>query len=419
MKFCRVWGDPHIRPFDHPPPVGWGAHFQDEDFAFKHLNLTGDNYKNGDYWLVNSDTVKIQGRFWADMSFSSLRMFAVSGSMLDGGKLVVEPARLWQHVGNIILNGQTLEITADGQEKQHGDGLLSIKAQSFGYSGQTFVSIKFTKDSKLELNLLRDNNFIDLDIGLAKREGKVSGLCGNMEGKDGKDGNKDGWQDDVQNMVDGASKVQDQDLLFPYAAFDVIGCGSASNVDDGFVMRNDGVDAQTRAAGTETLVTLCARTCKGKGASFVLAHADRKTCNQDNDDSECRKCFCAKSATGLLEKGRPQRGPPPGVPPPGSTPAMLKPGEGNCSAIKCFEGNMSTGSSCVYSFKMSAKKPQDCEKGKMQEGLTMCRKCNLTSLALESCVFDSCFADAPMVNGDCVFTPWSRKMEKLINPSAE
>merc|ERR1719222_28964 len=85
-KDCLVYGDPHITTFD-------GKH--------------ADYYTCGEYFLVKSSTVVIQGKFQALPMTNGLAVttqVAVSGTAMKGNKLVVGPTFV-QYNGQPVLTG--------------------------------------------------------------------------------------------------------------------------------------------------------------------------------------------------------------------------------------------------------------------------------------------------------------------------
>eukprot|EP00403_Amphidinium_massartii_P035872 CAMPEP_0178433978 /NCGR_PEP_ID=MMETSP0689_2-20121128/33186_1 /TAXON_ID=160604 /ORGANISM="Amphidinium massartii, Strain CS-259" /LENGTH=410 /DNA_ID=CAMNT_0020056027 /DNA_START=185 /DNA_END=1413 /DNA_ORIENTATION=+ len=78
---CVLWGDPHIVPFDRQVLMRSGRG--------SNVNL----YDYGDYWIVKSDSVFIQGRYWSSKyrGNAMTRGLAVGGPFLDGNLLMVEP----------------------------------------------------------------------------------------------------------------------------------------------------------------------------------------------------------------------------------------------------------------------------------------------------------------------------------------
>merc|ERR1719401_3018040 len=71
VRTCEFWGDPHILTFDGAKPSFYG---------------------NGEFWVVKSDTVWIQGRYlgtsWTH-GLAATNKLVVGGPFLKGHKIVV------------------------------------------------------------------------------------------------------------------------------------------------------------------------------------------------------------------------------------------------------------------------------------------------------------------------------------------
>merc|ERR1712013_727220 len=75
---CIGWGDPHLRTFD---------------------GMRADYYSSGDYYLVKSGSVSIQGQYLPTKFTNGLavtKMVAIGGPVLKGNKLIIGPlAATW------------------------------------------------------------------------------------------------------------------------------------------------------------------------------------------------------------------------------------------------------------------------------------------------------------------------------------
>jgi hypothetical protein len=107
---CSIFGDPHVVTFDH-----------------KHASY----YTPGEYWLVKSSTVIIQGKYAALPSTNGLAVvkgLAIGGTFLHGHKLVVstmESGAVVTYDGVPVVNG----FPASGKT---ADGLVTVQYNQAG-----------------------------------------------------------------------------------------------------------------------------------------------------------------------------------------------------------------------------------------------------------------------------------------------
>merc|ERR1719277_127197 len=166
---CLFWGDPHISTFDHARPSFYGE---------------------GEFWIVKSESVKIQGRFMGTEfthGLAATQKIVVSGSFIGGHKIEAEVVR---H-GGIYFDGQPILPNRPstyplpgglGTLVYDGEGELVDKAQA-----------KYTKrvvhmhlPNGIEITVFRWSNYLDLRIVMAKVPG-MDGVCGNLNGDPGDD----------------------------------------------------------------------------------------------------------------------------------------------------------------------------------------------------------------------------------------
>jgi len=162
---CLLWGDPHVETFDHGFP-----NFYDE----------------GEFWVVKSPTVFIQGRYLATPftnGLSATHQIAVGGPFLNGHKIVVGPMENGQITmdGQPILQGfpSTLNDESTGAVLSYNsEGKLVDNAQ--GHLEKHIVHMELPLG--VHLQIMRWANHLNVRITMQPREGGQDGSCGNFNG---------------------------------------------------------------------------------------------------------------------------------------------------------------------------------------------------------------------------------------------
>jgi len=162
---CILWGDPHVETFDHGFP-----NFYDE----------------GEFWMVKSPQVQIQGRYLATPftnGLSATHQIAVGGPFMGGHTIVVGA----MENGQIAMDGQpvlqafpsTLDDPQHGIKLSYnGEGKLVDNAQ--GHLVKHIVHMDLPLG--VHLQVMRWANHINVRISMAPREGGQDGSCGNFNG---------------------------------------------------------------------------------------------------------------------------------------------------------------------------------------------------------------------------------------------
>eukprot|EP00420_Gonyaulax_spinifera_P033355 CAMPEP_0197876058 /NCGR_PEP_ID=MMETSP1439-20131203/5141_1 /TAXON_ID=66791 /ORGANISM="Gonyaulax spinifera, Strain CCMP409" /LENGTH=408 /DNA_ID=CAMNT_0043495327 /DNA_START=11 /DNA_END=1234 /DNA_ORIENTATION=+ len=141
---CTVFGDPHVLTFDHK---------------------RADYYTPGEYWIVKSSTISIQGRYLPTKMTSGLgvtKILAVGGPLLKGNKLFVSStSATWND--QPILTGFpstysvpgviSMEYNDQGQTLQKGRAgmqlhVVHIKIEDGSPEGIVIQINRWTKDSE-------------------------------------------------------------------------------------------------------------------------------------------------------------------------------------------------------------------------------------------------------------------------------
>jgi len=165
-KSCTLWGDPHIFTFDHSRLVF---------------------YSEGDFWIVKSPLLRVQGRFQATdwtrkndkTDYSSMTKLIVGGPIIQGHKVMVGA----MEGGAIFCDGQIL--LHDFGTAKCGDA--TVKFDSAGQlvdSAMAFLPHKVVHiylPNGVELQVNRWPNFVNAKIMMTPLE-QQTGICGDFDG---------------------------------------------------------------------------------------------------------------------------------------------------------------------------------------------------------------------------------------------
>merc|ERR1719210_1688800 len=168
---CIVWGDPHILTFD---------------------NKRVDFYTQGQYWLVKSATVQIQGLYQpthATSGLSVMKAIAFGGPFMKGHKLVIETQ-------NANLDGQPI---LGGFPSDYDNLAMGIHAHynsqgstmQEGRAGKTMhvVHLQLPLNVNVQVNRwmeASEGNYINAKINMPAQPGQ-DGHCGNFNGNQADD----------------------------------------------------------------------------------------------------------------------------------------------------------------------------------------------------------------------------------------
>lgn len=193
---CVVYDDPHIDGFDNPRQGPWVSMFDSHRpvslmrtgvgsgswSAVRQPNIDVNVYELGDFWLVKNKKVHIQGRYNVSAEFgggrSGLAALAVSGPVLGGGALLVEPK-----FGAITCFGE--RIGKDQRfTRKTAAGPVHVRTYFNAYTegGVAPGGVDIELPSDIFVQIRRYNTHLDAKITMPRSAGKTDGQCGNFNG---------------------------------------------------------------------------------------------------------------------------------------------------------------------------------------------------------------------------------------------
>jgi len=170
-KTCTLWGDPHIISFDQ---IG-----QDKNQA---LSFYGD----GDFWLVKSAKVSIQGRFEGTKyteGLAATNQVVVGGAFLPGHKIEVGT----RQSGIVTVDGQPVFTSFPGAPYRAADGSFTVTYDTQGEvpdvipEGNEKRIVHMSLPLGITVNVYQWSNYIDVTITMSAQPGQ-DGVCGNFNG---------------------------------------------------------------------------------------------------------------------------------------------------------------------------------------------------------------------------------------------
>jgi len=192
-KECSIYGDPHAMTFD---------------------GLHSDYYTSGEFWIVKSDTVKVQGKYAPTHATNGLavtKQIAVGGSFLKGHLLIIGEEHATWDGQEILVNFPSTFSDAEG--------LVNIVYNNVGQPLQAgregkalhVLHVTLPGDAMMQINRWNEEGegrYINTKITMPRQEGQ-DGQCGNFNGV---------AADDARLMVKarlGKDGVAAEDLMFP------------------------------------------------------------------------------------------------------------------------------------------------------------------------------------------------------------
>jgi hypothetical protein len=166
---CKLWGDPHILTFDH---------------------MRADYYSPGEFWIVKSDNVWIQGRYLPTKVTSGLgvtKSIAVGGPFLKGHKLIVAVrATIWD--GQQVLTGFPSDFSVPGliNMRYNNVGQLLQKGRQGKALHIVHIRIEDGTPEGLQIQVNRwmeptEGDYMNVAIAMHAQKGQ-DGHCGNFNG---------------------------------------------------------------------------------------------------------------------------------------------------------------------------------------------------------------------------------------------
>jgi len=166
---CTIWGDPHVDVFDNG--------LFDAAERVEPLGI----FTSGDYWLVKSRDVLIQGRYGTTIfsqGQSSLLALALTGPFLANHTLIIEPDE-----GKIALDGQAIledfpsEFVQPFTRIRYEEGKKHIYEVLKGYPVKLIRGFMLRS---VELTVNRWPKHLDAIIRMPQQFGGQDGHCGNF-----------------------------------------------------------------------------------------------------------------------------------------------------------------------------------------------------------------------------------------------
>jgi len=155
---CMLWGDPHVYVFDKQA----------------HIRVV----EQGDFWIVRSDCVEIQGRYAEQGVITAV---AVGGSFLQGHIFALEPSvgrSMWD--GHKVLTGFPSTFTIEGLI--HATYSDQGKHVDPGLGGLPLKSVELELPLGIRLTVNRWPEHLDVLITMRPLPGGQDGHCGNFNG---------------------------------------------------------------------------------------------------------------------------------------------------------------------------------------------------------------------------------------------
>jgi hypothetical protein len=199
-KTCTLWGDPHVITFDQ---VG-----DDKNQA---VSFYGD----GDFWVVRSSQVSIQGRFEGTKyteRLAATNQIVVSGAFIHGHKIEVGT----QDSGIVTVDGASMSF---GTTSHAADNSFSVSYDSNGQvpdvvpEGNEKRVVHMTLPLGIKVDVFQWTNYLDVQITMSSLPDQ-DGVCGNFNGDHGDDSTRNIFErigarvKPGENLLSGQAKIE-------------------------------------------------------------------------------------------------------------------------------------------------------------------------------------------------------------------
>jgi len=192
---CKLWGDPHILTFDH---------------------MRADYYSPGEFWIVKSDNVWIQGRYLPTKVTSGLgvtKSIAIGGPFLKGHKLIVAVrSTIWD--GQQVLTGFPSDFSVPRLVDMHYNNVGTLLQNGRQGKALHIVHIRLedrtSEGIQIQVNRWMEpmeGDYMNVMIKM-RRQTNQDGHCGNFNGN-----REDDDRLQVRNRV-GKTGVAPNQLLY-------------------------------------------------------------------------------------------------------------------------------------------------------------------------------------------------------------
>jgi len=215
---CMIWGDPHVDVFDNR---------LQEDSA-RSVQPFLPFYSSGDYWLVKSDRVKIQGRYgptqWTVGGQSALLALAVGGPFLLNHTLIIEP----MDGGNVTWDGKQIlqDFPSEFMLRDFVRVSFNSSHQHIDDAQKNFPvhMVEAWMPRLVHLTVNRWAKHIDAIIRMVQQPGGQDGHCGNFNGNP---------NDDTKELIDerAGALVLAEASLFPSGSERLADCPFANSAE--------------------------------------------------------------------------------------------------------------------------------------------------------------------------------------------